>query len=78
MSRFTFKLLRRKIWVKQTITYHGLYSKVWNSFVELTDEQAEEIDAWVKTTGCGRRVAYDRWLLDSKESIMLFRLRWAA
>jgi hypothetical protein len=75
VNKLVFKVLRRKVWVKQR-TNLSQPTMAWNACMELTEEQANEIDRWVKETGTGKRVSYDRWLLDSKESLMLFRLRW--
>lgn len=42
----------------------------------ISDSDAEEIATWVSSNELGRRTAYDRWKLNSKQAISLFLLKW--
>jgi len=42
----------------------------------IADSDAEEIATWVSSNGLGRRTAYDRWKLNSKQAISMFLLKW--
>jgi hypothetical protein len=64
---FRVSVLRRKVWVRPTL---------WGSYICLPEEYAEEIDAWVTACKLGRRVAYDRWLLNDRAAVAMFLLKW--
>lgn len=63
---FKISKLRTKVWVRR--------ASHWNDAISADD--AEEITEWVETLNLGRRVAYDRWKLNSKEAVMMFMLVW--
>jgi len=67
--KYKFALLRRKIWVRKI-------DKMFDHYPAISEDEATEITEWVTLMGIGRRVAYDRWQLDSKQSVMMFMLRW--
>lgn len=43
---------------------------------ELTEQQAEEITAYVELHELGRRTAYDQWQLKNKQTMTLFMLHY--
>ena len=47
---------------------------LWHYFIEdlLTD-----MEAWCKTTACGRRTAYDMFAFKTKKEMALFALKWS-
>jgi len=67
--KYKFALLRRKIWVRKI-------DKMFDHYPAISEDEAMEITDWVTLMGIGRRVAYDRWQLDSKQAVMMFMLRW--
>jgi len=67
--KYKIALLRRKIWVRKI-------DKMFDYYPAISEAEATEITDWVILMRIGRRVAYDRWQLDSKQSVMMFMLRW--
>lgn len=63
---FKISKLRTKVWVRPATH--------WNDAID--EDDAEEITEWVETLNLGRRVAYDRWKLNSKEAVMMFMVVW--
>lgn len=42
----------------------------------LTEEEGQEINAWVQESNLGSRIAWDMWRLRDEQAITLFTLKW--
>ena len=42
----------------------------------LTQEESDVIEAWVRESGIGRRLAWDMWSIKDEEAVTMFALKW--
>lgn len=51
--------------------------KTKNQYYTATDQQMEEIQAWCKATGRGRRMSHDEFRFKTEREMLMFLLRWS-
>lgn len=43
----------------------------------LTQEESDVVEAWVRESGIGRRLAWDMWSFKDEEAVTMFALKWS-
>lgn len=44
----------------------------------LTEQEANEIDYWVRSSKSGRRIAWDQWKMKNEKAVAWFVLKWGS